>query len=317
MKPRVVVIGAGMAGASCAERLYRAGVDVAVVEKGRGPGGRMSTRRMDTLAFDHGAPAFAATREAFADVLHQWAELGWVAGWVPPWEDTPHWTGTPSMNRVCQSLLQGVSAHYGRQVSDIAASSGLVEVRFDKGPVELANAVVCTAPAPQAQVLLEAWESLRAPASRVRYRPTWAAMMAFSGAPFGEADHVALQLDGAPIGHAWCDGLKPGRDGRHTWVIHANDQFSAAHLERSPQEMADIFLTSVSSAPGFRRTRAVLNVAHRWRYARPENPLGSAILQATDLPVIAAGDWVADGGVAGAWMSGTAAAMRVLELLGK
>ena len=56
------IIGAGMAGIACADALQAAGHAVAVFDKGRGPGGRMSTRRMETplgtVAFDHGAQYF-------------------------------------------------------------------------------------------------------------------------------------------------------------------------------------------------------------------------------------------------------------------
>ena len=42
---RIAVIGAGIAGLSCATELQGAGVTVRIFEKSRGPGGRMSTRR--------------------------------------------------------------------------------------------------------------------------------------------------------------------------------------------------------------------------------------------------------------------------------
>jgi oxygen-dependent protoporphyrinogen oxidase len=52
---RVAVIGAGIAGLSCAWELRRAGVDVEVFERQESVGGRMSTRSKDGLAFDLGA----------------------------------------------------------------------------------------------------------------------------------------------------------------------------------------------------------------------------------------------------------------------
>jgi predicted NAD/FAD-dependent oxidoreductase len=51
----VAVIGAGMAGLSCAQRLRQAGYSVAVVEKSRGAGGRVATRRVQGTRADHGA----------------------------------------------------------------------------------------------------------------------------------------------------------------------------------------------------------------------------------------------------------------------
>ena len=42
------IIGAGIAGLACAQKLKQAGRSVKLFDKGRGPGGRMSTRRMQT-----------------------------------------------------------------------------------------------------------------------------------------------------------------------------------------------------------------------------------------------------------------------------
>ena len=46
----VVVIGAGMSGIACARALQAEGVTVRLIDKGRGVGGRMSTRRAAVLA---------------------------------------------------------------------------------------------------------------------------------------------------------------------------------------------------------------------------------------------------------------------------
>ena len=58
---RVAVVGAGMAGIACAERLAGA-AEVVLFDKGRAAGGRMATRRMETAAgtasFDHGGAVF-------------------------------------------------------------------------------------------------------------------------------------------------------------------------------------------------------------------------------------------------------------------
>ena len=53
--PKVAVIGAGIAGLSCATSLKAAGIDLTLLDKSRGPAGRMSTRRGDD--WGEGAPA--------------------------------------------------------------------------------------------------------------------------------------------------------------------------------------------------------------------------------------------------------------------
>ena len=52
----VVVVGAGVAGLQCARRLRDAGLQVVVLDKARGVGGRVATRRVDGQPVDHGGP---------------------------------------------------------------------------------------------------------------------------------------------------------------------------------------------------------------------------------------------------------------------
>ena len=65
----VAVVGAGMAGIACARTLVQAGCQVTLIEKSRGFGGRMSTRRTEFGGFDHGAQYFTARDSRFARVL--------------------------------------------------------------------------------------------------------------------------------------------------------------------------------------------------------------------------------------------------------
>ena len=77
-RARVAIIGAGIAGATCAQILQAAGHAVHVVDKSRGAGGRMATKRLQwtdaqgatrQARFDHGAPGFAAEDPASANLL--------------------------------------------------------------------------------------------------------------------------------------------------------------------------------------------------------------------------------------------------------
>ncbi|MCU0921096.1 MAG: NAD(P)-binding protein [Burkholderiaceae bacterium] len=88
----VAVVGAGIAGAACAQQLAAAGCSVQVVDKGRGVGGRLATRRLQwldaqglqrTARLDHGAPAFAARDAAFRQYLAGAAQSGLVLPWWP------------------------------------------------------------------------------------------------------------------------------------------------------------------------------------------------------------------------------------------
>lgn len=72
-RTRCAVIGAGIAGLTCAYHLRRAGLPVDVYEREPTVGGRMGTRRKGTLAFDSGANFLVA---AYKSLLALGRELG-------------------------------------------------------------------------------------------------------------------------------------------------------------------------------------------------------------------------------------------------
>ena len=55
----IIVVGAGIAGLMASGYLIKAGYRVAVLEKARGVGGRMATRRIGEAVCDHGAQYFS------------------------------------------------------------------------------------------------------------------------------------------------------------------------------------------------------------------------------------------------------------------
>ena len=107
------VIGAGIAGLSCATALQNAGHVVQVFDKSRGVSGRMSTRKGDGWQADHGAPYFDAHDRQFRAEVERWCNAGAAECWQPRlrvlkdgvWQDgdvhTDQFVGTPSMTSSC------------------------------------------------------------------------------------------------------------------------------------------------------------------------------------------------------------------------
>ena len=89
---RVAVIGAGIAGATCARTLADAGHAVQLFDKSRGVGGRLATRRIEWVdedggarqaSFDHGAPGFTAQSPEFIRFVEEARRAGWLSPWAP------------------------------------------------------------------------------------------------------------------------------------------------------------------------------------------------------------------------------------------
>ena len=333
--PRVAVIGAGVAGLMCGRIIDDHRVPVQVFDKGRGPGGRTSTRRTrEGLFFDHGAQYFTARGEVFRRYSRAWEHQGVVSKWQPRLgvfdEDgfrrkeeasRSRFVGNPGMNAVAAHLAEGLDVEYSSRVVAVQKQEGdgwalELESGGSVGPFDV---VVVTLPAPQAAELLkEAAPGLAKKAGLVEFSPTWAVMMAFEE-PLEFGADAAFVNDG-PLGWIARNGSKPGRENSgevDTWVLHGTPEWSTLNVEMEAEEVAALLAEQFSTLLarcGASLPPAVYRRAHRWRYARADPPLGIQALQEDDAPgLILCGDWLAGSRIEGAFSSGVAAAGRVVS----
>lgn len=331
--PAVAVVGGGIAGLACARTLADHGWSVTVFDKGRGPGGRMSTRRTDAGRFDHGAQYFTADDARFGRFVESWVAAGVAAPWkgrivrLGPdgLEATrPHdrFVGTPGMSAILTHLSTDLEIRFGVRVGDLSHSGGAWSLTDESG-VDLGRfgAVVVAVPAPQAEALLRPIDAALADRSAVAaMAPCWAVMAAYDRPPVEDFVGAFCAADaGRPGGAlAWIgrNGTKPERRGE-TWVLHASPDWSRAHLEEPADRIADALLEAFGdalTAIGRPRPPApAFAAAHRWRFARAEGPFdGPDAPIGADGTLALCGDWLRGARVEDAWLSGMAAAGQLL-----
>lgn len=307
---RVAIIGAGMAGAACAARLTRAGSEILVLDKGRSPGGRLSQRRVDGAAFDHGAQFMKVRDPGFRRAIEGWAERGAAAPWDPGLDGEQLWVGTPAMNAPVKALLDGAALRTKARVTRIARGEGGWWVMTEQPEAEEPfDAVVLAIPAPQAAELLggagdEAARALAGALAAVEMAPCWALMAAFEEALAGPE---ALRPKEGAIAWAARNGGKSGRGGNlETWTVHATPEWSRAHLEGQPEAIeAELFAAFAAALPARPPAPAWLST-HRWRYAFVERALGAPFLLDAEAGLGLCGDWCLGPRVEAAWISGDA-----------
>ena len=307
----IAVIGAGMAGLTCATALQAAGYNVTVFDKGRGPGGRMAARRAEvegeTISFDHGAQYFAATTEAFAEQIAEWAAAGVVAAWPAASGDA--WVGIPGMNAPVRYMGLQANVRWGTRVERIVRDARNWSLHTADRTHKF-DAVIVAVPAEQAKDLLHGTApELAAIPAQVTSAPCWALMAAFEARLDIGQDCLRETCDA--IAWAARNSAKPDRGGKETWTIHASADWSLQYLEL-PQEEAgakllDEFFTTTGTAP---RTPVHL-AAHRWRYAFPKVHSAEPAVWDRDQSIGLCGDYLVSPRVEGAWNSGRELARRV------
>ncbi|MFK7987148.1 MAG: FAD-dependent oxidoreductase [Sandaracinaceae bacterium] len=314
----VAVIGAGVAGLSCARTLSDHGVHVTVFDKGRRVGGRLNVRRSGATQFDHGAQYLTVKAPSFARFARAWREDDVLGTWAFTLRDTrgptPKTTaqrrpvGAGSNRRLPEHLAADLDVRLETRVAPLSAGAGAHTLHdVDGQPLGSFDHVVVTAPLEQARTLLAAHPSLVEALGDAGHAPCWALMLAFD-APLDAPD--ALQTSG-PIAWAARDNGKPGRPEGERWVVHASPEWSAVHLERDKDDIADRLTRALEEELGALPTPTYC-AAHRWRFARVSKAVGKTCVHDPERGLTVAGDGLLGPRVEAAWHSGVAAAGRIL-----
>lgn len=307
---QIIIIGSGMTGITCAHALADARLPVRVIDKGRGIGGRMATRRVamptGDLTFDHGAQYLRPRDPAFAKALKQAGARTWPDG-----PDEGRYVGVPGMASVPRAMAEGVSITHQAEVTALAWRDGSWHITSTAGDFS-AKRVVLTIPAPQVAGLLGHSHPFVPDLAQVIMDPCLTLMAAFPGdspRPF------ASRVD--PMHHLpWIaqNSSKPGRsDVAVTWVAQADVAFSRLNIENSAENTAARMLPMLANVVGVDPGSALHARAHRWRYAQASRTLGQAFLRSDDQTLYAGGDWCLGPRAEDAWQSGRAMAKDILK----
>jgi renalase len=277
------IIGAGISGLACAERLTALGYQVTLFDKGRGAGGRMSTRRVMTeageVAFDHGAQFLTARDPAFLKLTEKLAHEGILRPWThvvrlekdgstQPLSRDILYVGVPGMNSVVRALADGHLTHWGTRVTrlDRAETSGW-DLYAEATLLGRFDIVVIAVPAEQVgDLLAQVQPAFAEQASRVRSDPCWTAMLAFDQAialPWAACEPIGHDV----LGFVSHNSSKPGRGPISALVVQATPHWSQAHLEDDQSAVADALWAALSTAFDVQAV-PIFKAAHRWRYAR-------------------------------------------------
>ncbi len=316
----IAIIGAGIAGAACAQRLQQQGQQVVVFDKGRSAGGRMSSKRTSAGYLDLGAQYFTARTPAFSSQCQRWLAQQVIERWqgalgvieqgklsASP-DDTERYVGIPSMQKPVQQLLADISVQHA-EVSAVHFEQGRWQLFAGADLLGQFQQLVLAVPQQQAERLLqhvlESHSQLKTLFAQSALLPCWAVNIELAA-----ADSLPLQFDGifvkqdAQVSWLARQGSKSGRAGPQQWLVHFNPLWSAANLDLSGDEVAQQALSALQRLFNT-RLQAAATLSHRWRYAQQaaEYPLLGAVML-NDLKLGLCGDWLNGGRVENAWLSG-------------
>lgn len=328
----IAIIGAGMAGLLCAQQLKQAGYSVLVVEKSRGYGGRVATRRVDDTRADHGASYVKSEGEMLSQLVKLLCDRHIMEVWTDEVyqltskqlsisDATPHYTAPTGMNAIGKFLAQDLEVLLSQRVICVTQTTDNWSLTTSENEVITAKALVLAIPAPQALMLLEPMgtsilgnvflDKLR----DVQFYPTITVMAGYpaTSSPLPQWKAVDFSHDKILRWVGFDSSKRPHTQQPH-FVIHASADFAQLHLESDdlqPISKQMLQHAAVSLQLPWLDTPQWMQV-HRWRYAFPRTPLQSACLSAkTSIPLVCCGDWCGGNLIESAMVSGLAAAQNI------
>ncbi|MEJ8281254.1 NAD(P)/FAD-dependent oxidoreductase [Pseudonocardia spirodelae] len=306
----VIVVGAGIAGVSCAVELRARGVDVTVLERARGAGGRLAVHRHDGRPADIGAAYFTVSgeggAEGFDEQVGRWRRAGLVREWTDTlavFDGTARAPDSPGpvrfaapggLRSLVTDLARDLDVRTGHTVSAVRPGPG--------GPTadgEPHDAVVLAMPDPQAARLLEPGTAAGAAVAGREWDPVLALTLGFGARDWPRLpaafvnDHPVLSLVAD-------DGDRRG-DGAPVLVAHSTGALARAH-DADPAAAVPAMTAAVRALLGIGAEPAWTHV-HRWRFAAPA-ARREAAFHLDDEGIGLAGDGWGRSRVQTAWVSG-------------
>lgn len=325
-----LIIGAGLSGLTAAKVLSAGGMRVTILDKGRGVGGRLATRRLDvdgeTATFDHGAQFFTVRSAEFREVVERWTKEKVANEWfrgqskveangavATEVDGHPRFCAQAGMTALAKDLARGLDIRLKQRVAQIARIDGQWHVTTEGRSQFAADALLLTPPVPQSLALLDSVDyrlpdNARHTLQAMQYESCIAVMVVLDG-PGQVPSPGALSFEDESV-YWLADNYQKGVSTvPGSITIHAAPQWSRDHYTLDDATTIKVLCEAV--APFLGAEVKASSVA-RWRYSKPVSAREDGCLAVPDERLVFAGDAFGGAKIEGAFRSGLAATQALL-----
>lgn len=281
-KKNVVIIGGGICGLIAANILQNKGVKVTILDKGRGIGGRLATRRIRhsdsiTGVFDYGMQFFTVSDPTVQKWVDQWLAEGIIQQWSNEYSDgeTLCYRGCESNRSLAKYLAKNLDIHLQTRAIAIKNLESGWRVETESGQCFYGDSIILTSPIPQSLTLLQNSgvvlpSLIKSRLEGVTYYPRitiLALLEQLSLIP----NSGWLTLENPSIAAIACNHKKGISPQGFAVTIHSTPEFSQDHWDTDDGVIAEKLFNLASSWLG---SKVINYQVHRWRYSHPKTVYG-------------------------------------------
>jgi renalase len=315
-----LIIGGGISGLITATILQRKGIKVTVLDKGRGIGGRLATRRIKYSkdiegVFDYGTQYFKVSDPQFKVWVDDWLEQNivtqWCRGFANP-DDQPRYRGVGGTRNIAKYLAQDLDVRTNTKLIKLNWQDSRWQIETEDNVQFQGDILVMTPPVPQSLALLDVSHivlprEIRNRLEQISYHRCLAVLALLETASNIPAPG-GLALE-EPLVWITCNHQKGISPKGYGVTLHATPDFSETHWDEDEQKIAQQLLAAASP---WLNSKILEYQVHRWRYSLPKTFYGEPYLALSELPLIMIGDAFMAPKLEGAVRSAIAAAECIL-----
>lgn len=305
----IAIVGAGMTGLCLAQQLQQQNKSVILLEKSRGVGGRLASRRFEGQVFDTGAQFIRARSEAFRNFLKPHVSNNTLKWWKNDEQGNPMYFGGSKMTDLPKAFAEGQSIQLNTQVKKLKRHHKGWDIFDQQNNIWTCGQLILTAPLPQSLKLLSDSKLELEPAAlekmqSISYRITLG-LLAITEPSFDTQEIWTDYPDHPDLERCVHQSLKNVCQGEHGLMFHFTHEFSSRWIDASEADIQQEMIHTVQSL-GFQLKASQVK---KWRYADPLTTFGElAYSHPNDNMLFIGGDAFGGGSVEGAWRSAMALA---------
>jgi renalase len=258
-----VIIGAGITGIYLARGLENS----TILEKSRGVGGRMATRRTNLAQFDHGAQ-FYSLKFSMLALHNHWQSQGLSRFWFQK-DQVDRFMAPNGMTSLAKSLAENINIRLEHKVERIELDSlGFKLFIENQKPMDCERLII-TCPLPQAlELLTKSSISFRTELSQILYAKALVGLFETVSCDPSVLNEVGYleNPEGSQI-FSIADQSKKSFNQELAWTVTMNAHFSEQYFERDEALILEIITNQlILLSPKFQFEKVQLK---KWRYSHP------------------------------------------------
>lgn len=323
---KIAIIGAGLSGLIVAKNFSQQN-DVTIFEKARGVGGRMATRRTDEFNFDHGTQYFTAKNSEFQALCRQMQNAGIIDLWnctfaeikgtkierkYPFSETIPHFVATPQMNGFCKYLSKNLNVIVEVKIEKIIFENKkwkLIDANANK--YNDFDILIVAIPSHQAVEILPQNFAYFHEISNVKMQGCFTLMI-------GLNKKIPMEFDAGIIKNSilsWVanNASKPQRAEKIALTVHSSNEWAEKNLESDQEGIKNQMMMEIQKIVPFKNEDVAYSIIHRWRYANAPKRNGEKSYFDTNLQLGICGDYLIQGRVESAFLSGIDLVNKIIK----